>query len=30
MISDGVKAADKVDSVQVRDVSELILDAMRG
>jgi Fe-S oxidoreductase len=29
MITDGVKAADKADSVTVRDVSEILLEAAR-
>lgn len=29
MITDGVKAADKIDTVRVHDVSEILLDAAR-
>ena len=30
MITDGVKSADKAETVQVRDVSEVLLDALRS
>ncbi len=29
MITDGVKAADKIDSVTVKDVSEIVLEAVK-